>query len=48
MACSVCGAIGHNSRTCESTPRCEGCGERITTGGIDFNGEPWHQDCFEV
>jgi len=27
---------------------CEGCDEVIESGHIDFNGEDWHEACFEV
>ncbi len=27
---------------------CEGCDEVIEDGHMDFNGEDWHEECFEV
>ena len=27
---------------------CEGCNEPIEDSHVDFNGEDWHEACFEV
>ena len=48
MACRVCGVDGHNSRTCPTAEICPGCGEPVIDEDFDFNGQQWHEACFEV
>jgi len=47
MACRICGGDGHNYLTCPTAELCPGCGEPVTED-FEFNGQQWHESCFEV